>query len=337
MLNFGLAIILLLIFVSGIIAYVGDYIGRSIGRKRLRLLKLRPRYTAIVFTVVTGGLIAVTTLAIILSFSQNARVALFGLEALKGDLAATQRELLAKGAEREAIEKELAAAKLELKAAETGKKNLERAKQKLAKEIEVSRQGKVLFNVNETLVTSLIQAGPEKKKLERGLRQLLSAADAYVRSLGVKREGHLIYLAPDEFEAAIAALQKSSIENIVVVIAAENVLFGEQVPVHLTIAENRRIYPAGAALAEISLPGGSSKSEIETEIKKLLYLAHQNAKKVGVIPDQSGSLGSISYADISVLSKKIALYKKPATIKAVAKNDVYPLGPLAVEFRVLYQ
>ncbi len=330
MLNFGLIVILLLIIVSGVIAYIGDYIGRSIGRKRLRLLKLRPRYTAIIFTVITGVLIALTSVIIILTFSQDARVALFGLEELKGNLAATKQELAKNSAALSAIQ-------AELKKGQVEKASLEKAKAKLTKEIEISRQGKVLFNVGETLMTSIIKAGPEKKKLTSGLQQLLSAADAYVRSLGVKKSGHLILLAPEEFASAVATLQKSTLENIVIVTAAENTLFGEPVPVHLKISESRLIYPAGTVISEISLPRSQSQPAIETEIKKLLYTTHQSAKTAGIVPGPSGSLGSVPYAEIISLAKKIKTYGKAVTIKTVAKKDIYPLDQLAVEFKVLYQ
>ncbi|NUQ01327.1 MAG: DUF3084 domain-containing protein, partial [Armatimonadetes bacterium] len=67
---FGLFLILLF---SGLIAYVGDTIGRRIGRKRLSLLGMRPRNTAIFFTVITGMLIASLAVGAILLVSEGAR------------------------------------------------------------------------------------------------------------------------------------------------------------------------------------------------------------------------------------------------------------------------
>jgi len=54
---------LLMVVVSGLIAYIGDLIGRKMGRKRLTLFGLRPRYTAIVISVAAGMVIALCTLA----------------------------------------------------------------------------------------------------------------------------------------------------------------------------------------------------------------------------------------------------------------------------------
>ena len=68
---------LLIVLVSGLIAYVGDLIGRKMGRKRLTLLGLRPRHTAIVISVGMGMLIAALTLATTFAVSQGVRDAFF--------------------------------------------------------------------------------------------------------------------------------------------------------------------------------------------------------------------------------------------------------------------
>ncbi len=59
--------------VSGGVAWLGDLIGRRIGRRRLTLFGLRPRNTAILFTVLTGMLIAGLTIASLLLASEGAR------------------------------------------------------------------------------------------------------------------------------------------------------------------------------------------------------------------------------------------------------------------------
>jgi len=53
----------LIIVVSGVVAYVGDWIGRKMGRRRLTLFGLRPRHTAIIISVSGGMALAALTLA----------------------------------------------------------------------------------------------------------------------------------------------------------------------------------------------------------------------------------------------------------------------------------
>ncbi|HEY3281108.1 MAG TPA: DUF3084 domain-containing protein [Armatimonadota bacterium] len=71
------------VLVSGTVAYVGDYLGRKMGKKRLTLWGLRPRHTAILSTVVTGMLIAILTLTTMSLLSDNVRTALFRVEDLR--------------------------------------------------------------------------------------------------------------------------------------------------------------------------------------------------------------------------------------------------------------
>lgn len=54
-------LILLLLALCGFIAYLGDLLGRRLGKKRLSVFGLRPKHTAILLTVVTGVVIAAVT------------------------------------------------------------------------------------------------------------------------------------------------------------------------------------------------------------------------------------------------------------------------------------
>lgn len=66
----------LLIFVvmCGFIAYAGDLLGRRMGKHRLSIMGLRPRYTAIVMTTITGMLIAMFTIGVMAFTSQSVRL-----------------------------------------------------------------------------------------------------------------------------------------------------------------------------------------------------------------------------------------------------------------------
>ena len=72
--------IIVLMLVSGAIAYVGDAIGTAVGKKRLSVFGLRPRWTALVVAVATGFLITLFTLTVSAVLSEDVRIALFSLE-----------------------------------------------------------------------------------------------------------------------------------------------------------------------------------------------------------------------------------------------------------------
>ena len=80
---FGATLILVMVITGGLIAFLGDRIGTRVGKRRLTLWGLRPRYTSIVITILTGVLIAGSTMVVLTIISYDVRTALFGMEALQ--------------------------------------------------------------------------------------------------------------------------------------------------------------------------------------------------------------------------------------------------------------
>ena len=50
------------VLMGGIIAYYGDLIGRKLGKKRITFYGLRPKYTAVLITSLTGGAISLLSI-----------------------------------------------------------------------------------------------------------------------------------------------------------------------------------------------------------------------------------------------------------------------------------
>ena len=68
---------------GGIIAYLGDKIGSRVGKQKIKLFGLRPKYTSILVTILTGISIAAITLGVMSILSENVRIALFGMHQLQ--------------------------------------------------------------------------------------------------------------------------------------------------------------------------------------------------------------------------------------------------------------
>jgi len=66
----------ILFVMGGITAYMGDRLGSYIGKKRHSTFGLRPRHTAMLWTVVSGGVIAVGTLGLFLALNRTFSTAL---------------------------------------------------------------------------------------------------------------------------------------------------------------------------------------------------------------------------------------------------------------------
>ncbi|HHV62492.1 MAG TPA: DUF3084 domain-containing protein [Firmicutes bacterium] len=90
---YGLTLVLALIITGGVIAYVGDHIGRKVGRRRLSMFGLRPKYTSIIITIITGIAVSTTTLVVLSIASEDVRTALFHMHEIQAALATSQKNL----------------------------------------------------------------------------------------------------------------------------------------------------------------------------------------------------------------------------------------------------
>jgi hypothetical protein len=72
--NVTLLFFLLLIPLAGFIAWAGDRIGHKTGKRRQSLLGLRPRHTAMIFTIGSGMAIALVSFGLFYALSQTFRV-----------------------------------------------------------------------------------------------------------------------------------------------------------------------------------------------------------------------------------------------------------------------
>ena len=73
----GIAIVLVLISMGGLIAFLGDRIGSKVGKKRMTLFGLRPKYTSIIVIIISGALISLSTISVMVVVKENIRDDLF--------------------------------------------------------------------------------------------------------------------------------------------------------------------------------------------------------------------------------------------------------------------
>lgn len=109
----GLILVFSILILGGVIATAGDRIGMKVGKARLSLFHLRPRQTATIITILTGGVISATTLGILFAVSEQLRTGVFELGEIQDDLEAAREELSSVEVEKRRIEDELAEARQE--------------------------------------------------------------------------------------------------------------------------------------------------------------------------------------------------------------------------------
>ncbi len=69
--------ILFFFIVGSFISFLADNVGRRIGKKKIVIFNLRPKYTAVLITSITGGIIAIISVLLLSSLSKDARIYLF--------------------------------------------------------------------------------------------------------------------------------------------------------------------------------------------------------------------------------------------------------------------
>jgi uncharacterized protein (DUF3084 family) len=125
----GYLLLLVILLLGGGVATIGDRLGFKVGKARLSIFGLRPKYTAVIATFVTGVLVSAVTLGVIVLADSQIRVGLFKLGELQDDLAraqslslATQTKLQMTEQERRRAESQLSRINIELRRAQSQEK-----------------------------------------------------------------------------------------------------------------------------------------------------------------------------------------------------------------------
>ncbi|SJZ47099.1 DUF3084 domain-containing protein [Selenihalanaerobacter shriftii] len=171
---------IILIIISGLIAYIGDQIGMKVGRKRLSLFGLRPKHTSILVTILTGILITTITITFLLITSRGVRMALFNMEAMVKELNTLSRKVEVKDDRLSEMQGEIDAKGKELNNLKKQKGNIQKqlqqtideyksAKEKLKKS---QKELERLTKVKKDLLNKVDDLGQEVKSLEGKIKDL---------------------------------------------------------------------------------------------------------------------------------------------------------------------
>lgn len=348
----SLSLLSALVVVAGLIAYLGNLVGRRIGRSRLTFSKLRPRYTANLITVLTGALIAVFTFAFLMLVSSDFRTAFFDWEKLVQARQKLTAELDSRNKELQDLQKKIAS--LDAQAQSGAAKVAELSQSKTALEQDISRlkevaaallasvqsvrSGQVIYKVNEPILVAVIRGGQSPKDSAEALKNLLSRADSQVRlksqeaAVSVPEGKPLLWLSAQELDEAAAYLAAHDEEVGVKVASAHNAVAGEVVVVHLELFANKLIYKNGDVLGQIELAANQNQRELENQIFNLLYQIGQTARSKGVMADANGLVGSTPYSRVYQIIERVKRSRSLKQIKVEAARDIYTIGPLEVEF-----
>lgn len=86
----GIGNVAVVMALAGTVAYVGDRVGHQVGRKRLSLFGIRPRYTSTIVAIATGMVIALVVTLVAIFASQQVKTAFFKLNSINQQIAELQ-------------------------------------------------------------------------------------------------------------------------------------------------------------------------------------------------------------------------------------------------------
>jgi uncharacterized protein (DUF3084 family) len=263
-----IAALIVFVAVCGLIAYIGDLIGRRMGKRRHSFFGLRPRYTAIIATAITGMIIAVFTIAFMMVASSQVRTLLLKGEQILKERKALLNEYHATLQASKMIAKELGVQKTIAEKARRESKQAVGQKQRLAEEIskidaELERAGAALLknqaqlkSTKGSLSTAREEISLRRKQIEKQKADIirLTAQRAKIASLFVEEMG----------EAA------------------------SKWPKYIALRERRIIFSSGQEIARGSISNNLPVATVRARINALLKDADKYAREKGAKTGNNG-------------------------------------------------
>ena len=201
----GYILIAAILILGGVIATVGDRIGTRVGKARLSLFNLRPKKTAVLVTIFTGGLISASTLGILFAADEGLRQGVFELEDIQKDLRNKREQLAIAETEKSQAETELSTARREKNQAQqdlqvinkslqaaTAKQQatetqLQRTQSQLGEIVKQYQQAltelQSVYNQRETLQGAIDELRAERERLYAEAKTALDQRDRQIAQL----------------------------------------------------------------------------------------------------------------------------------------------------------
>lgn len=162
--------ILVLLIMGSVIAFLGDRIGTRIGKKRLSILGMRPKKTAVLMTIITGMVITLSTLYITSMLNPNVKAALFDdIEFIKKSNQELENRYQDLQSKKSGLESKVLDLMDDMDVLETEKNRLSRRQQETAAAIEQLKTEKT--DLNDQLSKRLVESQNLQNQLELQVTQ----------------------------------------------------------------------------------------------------------------------------------------------------------------------
>lgn len=293
----GTTTILIIMIVAGGIAYVGDRVGHQVGRKRLTLFGIRPRYTSTIVAIGTGMVIALIVTLIALLFSQQAKNALFRMNQISAEISSLQTQ--EQSLESKVNNGELVQPVGALMFPYFGKIPKGTAVDTRIKQIKAFYAQAVGF-INSTYPNPPFE-----------LKRFATPAD-------IDRTLSQTYGTPEVTDAS----QTSDL--LMMVLADQNLYKGDSVHFELKLIDDQRRFAKNAAIGSLQIPGGHN-ADPSLAINELQQLVANIARNDAKLPPPLANNVQVLQALPTLAEMKTNLTRGGRYVMtAFAAEDIYP-------------
>lgn len=283
---------------AGAVAYVGDRVGHQVGRRRLSLFGIRPRYTSTIVAIATGMIIALVVSLAAIFASEEVKTAFFKLTSLNqqiSELQSRQRDLETK-----------------------------------------VNTGRLVLPVDTLMVPfyRIIPKSASPAQRISTIRDYYFFAVKYINAtyprLGLKpypQRGKAIPLDVDEKLNGLAndlttAAAISQANAMLTVTSDQNLFENDQIHFAINVTQDVRYFQKGQVIAQLVIPGRSGAS-INIAFNQLENYVSLTARRLNLPSFLSGIQPIQLIPDAQQMQERIS---KPGTylLTAFAAEDFYP-------------
>jgi uncharacterized protein (DUF3084 family) len=326
--------IIVLMLVSGAIAYVGDTIGTAVGKKRLTIFGLRPKWTALVIAISTGFLITLFTLTVSATLSEDVRIALFSLNKIRKEgeeLRKNFDELQAEVSSLDRLKNRL----------ENEKKILQEDVESLADQVRLKGTESVAFRKGEPLALILIPTGNSPEKVMRELTTFIIDLSEKVRrrNILVKDEIYFFTENREQLNQMAQMISEAPQDMVVGAVADENLSAGEELGnVRFMVLPNELIFPKNQEIATLVLDGALPRENIARILHEFMEVLNHEVVELGMMSNPlTGQFGTMSYSSMISFYDMVSKVKdsnQEVNLTAFVSEDTYTIGPLNLLFKL---
>ena len=313
-------LIVFLIFLGGLIAPFGDILGTKIGKARFSILKLRPKKTATIITVITGGFISSISIGLLILVSEEFRQRLFvDIPFLQKTLDESKKALIPLQEERKKLEGKIIKKEKELN--------------QLKNEVREFRRGNIVIKRGQTLF--IAEVNPSSN-IKLDMARIYNEADKFVRKIVIptnKNAKNILLWRPTDITKIESSASKGG-NWILIIKSATNVLRGDNyVFVSPDLLENKFIVRKGDVIKSSILEKNDlNLKSINFKIKSLLLETRDEIKLKGSQVNEINTRGNFVKKITDFLQDNQNIKFK---LEVVSLRDSKTAEPIVVEINIL--